>query len=231
MGPTNIITHPNYHLTLIPLTLHGSCEGGLGIWKVISGFGTWGFRRSDGNAPVLVAESGRWKGGLEIWGGQRERERERNMLAWKCHGVLELLWVKEALALDLDCWVMKISIYFVPHGFQGNTHARTRAHVIICLNYSEVFTKTEKHGPYCLFPLRKKGIRKVKRIQEPHVCVSFQVERKDSRKMVTHLWWDVLPWVKYDKYWLVLMLLLKRIVVEIWFYSHEKKGVIRNAKY
>lgn len=56
---------------------------------MISGLGTWGFRHSDGNAPVSVAESeGDGRVVRRFEGG---RERERNMLAWKCHGVLELL--------------------------------------------------------------------------------------------------------------------------------------------
>jgi hypothetical protein len=66
-----------------------------------------------------------------------------------------------------------------------HTHTHTKAHVIICLNYSEVFTKAEKQGPTVSFHWEK-GIRKVKRTQEPHVSVSFQVE-EGLEQMVTHL--------------------------------------------
>jgi hypothetical protein len=51
---------------------------------VISGFGTWGFRHSDGNAPVLVAES---EGdGRVVWRfeGGREREEYASMEMPRC---------------------------------------------------------------------------------------------------------------------------------------------------
>jgi len=106
---------------------------------VISGLGTWGFRHSDGNAPVSVAES---EGdGRVVWRfeGGREREEYASMEMPRC---FRAVMSKRSSGFGFGLLGDEDKHLFCPTWISRkhtSTQKHTKAHVIICLNYSEVF--------------------------------------------------------------------------------------------